>query len=372
MVLLFSVPIRLALALVVLAAAAIAIAQDSADDGSDATTALVLTSQQRKEKGVVIVTAGKRAFKERITAPGEVVLNAYSSSEVTPRIASHVLARYALLGEKVRKGQPLARLSSVQMAQAQGELIIAANEWRRVQKLGKETLSDRRYTQAQVAIQQATAKVQTFGMTQSQVKEFLTNNDVSQATGTYDVLSPQDGTVISEGFLVGERIDPGEVLFRLTDESSLWVEARLESRDSKQIAESMPARISVDGVRWIDGEIVQIAHSLDDKTRTRAIRIEIDNREDLLHPGEFVRVEFRPGTGEKVLAVPASAIVTLEQIPAVFRMIARDELVAVSVETGRTDGGWVEIRAGISDGDEIVIEGAFALKAELLKLQGGD
>ena len=372
MALLFSVPIRLALALVVLAAAAIAIAQDSADDGSDATTALVLTSQQRKENGVVIVTAGKRAFKERITAPGEVVLNAYSSSEVTPRIASIVLARYAILGEKVRKDQPLARLSSIEMAEAQGELLIAANEWRRVKEIGRETISDRRYTEAQVAIQQATAKVQTFGMTPSQVEKFLTNDDVSQATGAYDLLSPQDGTVHSDNFLVGERIEPGQVLFELTDESTLWIEAQLAASDARLISVNTPARISVDGVRWLDGAVVQLAHSLHDQTRTRAVRMEIDNQDDLLHPGEFVRVEFRLGTDQQVLAVPASAIVTMQQSPAVFRAMAGDELRAVLVETGRVYGGWVEIRAGISDGDEIAIAGVFVLKAELLKLQGGD
>ena len=368
----FFAPVRLALVLVVLAAAPIVMAQDRVHEDSNAAITLVLTSQQRKENGVVIAIAGKRSFKERLTAPGEVVLNAYSSSEVTPRIASHALARHALLGEKVRKGQPLARLSSVEMAQAQGELIIAANEWRRVQKIGRETISDRRYTEAQVAIQQAKAKVQTFGMTPSQVQEFMTNNDVSQATGAYDLLSPQDGTVISDNFLVGERIEPGQVLFELTDESSMWIEARLSASESRQISKATPARISLDGMRWIDGDIVQIAHSLDDQTRTRAIRIEIDNRDDLFHTGEFVQVEFRLGTDKEMLAVQASSIVTLRESPAVFRMTAGDELHAVLVETGRTDGSWVEIRAGISAGDEIAIEGVFALKAELLKLQGGN
>jgi multidrug efflux pump subunit AcrA (membrane-fusion protein) len=53
-------------------------------------------------------------------------------------------------------------------------------------------------------------------------------------------------------------------------------------------------------------------------------------------------------------------------------MTAGDELHAVLVETGRINGSWVEIRTGISAGDEIAIEGVFVLKAELLKLQGGD
>ena len=135
------------------------------------------------------------------------------------------------------------------MAEAQGELIIAANEWRRVQKLGKETLSGRRYTEAQVAIQQAMAKAQTYGMSEAQVKEFLSGDDVSKATGAYDLLSPQDGVVISDNFLVGERIEPGHVLFELTDESSLWVEARLAASKALEISRETPTRISNDGAR---------------------------------------------------------------------------------------------------------------------------
>lgn len=364
--------LRFALALLLLSFTPMVIAQDRVHAGIDTGVTVVLTSQQRKENGVVIAIAEKRSFKEPLTAPGEVVLNAYQSSKVTPRIASHTLARHVLLGETVIKGQPLVRLSSVEMARAQGDLIIAANEWERVKEIGRQTVSGRRYTEAQVAIQQAMARVQTFGMTQQQVKDFLANEDASHATGAYELLAPQNGTVISDNFLVGERIEPGQVLFELTDESSLWVDARVRTSDAQLISEEISTQISVDGVRWIAGEIVQIAHSLDDQTRTRMVRIEVDNQDDWLHPGEFVQVEFLLGNDSKVLAVPASSIVTLGGLPAIFRMMRGDELRAVFVETGRTAKGWVEIHAGIAAGDEIAIEGAFALKAELLKLQGGD
>lgn len=367
----FSV-MRLILVLLIVATVPITMAQVGDHEDRVSENSLILTSQQRQENGVVVAVVGKHSVEESLTAPGEVVLNSYSSSEVTPRIGSHALVRYALLGEEVRKGQPLARLSSVEMAKAQGDLLIAAGEWRRVQKIGRQTVSDRRYIEAEVAVQQAMAKAQTYGMTQSQVTEFLKNNDVSQATGAYDLLSPQNGIVISDNFLVGERIEPGEVLYKLTDESILWIEARLAAHNALKISQETPVRISNDGAHWKDGRILLIYHSLDEQTRTRIIRIEVDNRDELLHPGEFVEVEFLTGPGENVLAVPTSSIVAMNGSSVVFRMTKGDEFVARRIEAGTISENWVEVRSGLSEGDEIVVEGAFGLKAELLRSEPGE
>jgi len=366
------IPTNLALMLVILASPPMATARDGDVATRDGPATLILTSEQLKKNGVVIGRVAKREVSKTITAPGEVVLDAYQSSKVTPRIASHVLARHVILGEGVTKGQPLVRLSSVEMARAQGEALIAANEWRRIQKIGRETVSDRRFTEAQVAMQQAIARVQTFGMTQAQVREFLNTNDSSQATGAYNLLSPQNGTVMSDDFLVGERVEAGQILFELTDESTLWVEAKVSAPAANQIREATVARVSVDGAQWQNGEILLVSHSLDEQTRTRMVRIQLDNQDDLFHRGEFVQVELELGGGSEAIIVPKTAVVNLQGSSAVFQVIGRDRLQAVTVETGRVEGSWVEIRSGLSADDEVAIEGAFGLKAELLNQQGGD
>ncbi len=99
-------PVRLILVLAALVIAPITAAQDRTHNDSDAAITLILTQQQRQENGVVVAKAESRSLKGRHIAPGEVVMNAYSSSEVTPRIASHVLARHVVISEKVSKGQP--------------------------------------------------------------------------------------------------------------------------------------------------------------------------------------------------------------------------------------------------------------------------
>ena len=92
---------------------------------------------------------------EVLQAPGEVVDNAYGVTLITPRVAALVVRRHARLGDEVAAGAALVTLSSVEVAEAQGELRIAEQEWKRVESLGRDAVSGRRYTEAAVAVEQA-------------------------------------------------------------------------------------------------------------------------------------------------------------------------------------------------------------------------
>jgi membrane fusion protein, heavy metal efflux system len=128
---------------------------------------------EQKEAGVVIAKVEKRPVAKEVTAPGEVTLDIYRSAEVTPRIEAQVVKRHAVLGDIVKQGQPLVTLSSVEMAEAQGNLIVADREWKRIQQLGSDIVSAQRYVRAQVARQQAYSKVLAFGMTPKEIEALL-------------------------------------------------------------------------------------------------------------------------------------------------------------------------------------------------------
>ncbi len=127
-----------------------------------------LTTAEQRAAGIVIGRVAPRALSETVRVPGNVVINMYRSARVTPRITAQVVARHATLGESVKAGQPLVTLSGVAMAEAQGELIVANREWERSRSLGRQSVSERRYTEAQVARQLALAKVLAYGMTEAQ------------------------------------------------------------------------------------------------------------------------------------------------------------------------------------------------------------
>ncbi|MCT7004827.1 efflux RND transporter periplasmic adaptor subunit, partial [Salmonella enterica subsp. enterica serovar Carrau] len=70
----------------------------------------------------------------------------------------------------VKADQPLVVLSSVQVAETQGALIVAEQEWRRVSSLGPRAVSGRRYTEVQVQRDQARARLRAYGLSDGQIQ----------------------------------------------------------------------------------------------------------------------------------------------------------------------------------------------------------
>jgi RND family efflux transporter MFP subunit len=336
------------------------------EGGHEDHEAVHLSPAQRETLGIEIQRLRSRTLGDALNTPGEVRLNAYATAQVTPRIAAQVLARHARLGETVAEGQPLVTLSSVDMAQAQGELLVAEREWRRVRRLGEKVVSERRYLEARVARQQARARVRAYGMQDGQVDGLL-RGDTEQADGSFQLLAPQAGTVIRDAFIQGELVEPGRVLFEITDEHLRWVEARMPPGDATRVEVGDRARIRYHAA-WLEGRVVQIHHTVDEATRTQGVRIEVPDPEHRLHPGVFVDVSVLIGAGEPVLALPESAVLRGPDGDWLV-FVAGDEPGAFApeaVELVRSAAGLAVIR-GLPAGTEVVTRGAFFLQSELAK-----
>lgn len=107
-----------------------------------------LTAEQIRTAGIETLVVQQDEVAGVVTAPGEVSLNAYRTTKVAPRIAAQIIKRHVQLGQNVEPGQVLVTLSSVEVAQAQGELLVSDREWQRVKKLGRKVVSERRYIEA--------------------------------------------------------------------------------------------------------------------------------------------------------------------------------------------------------------------------------
>ena len=338
---------------------------DDHGDEEEEGGSVAITPEQQQVAGIVVEPLVTRRIAGEITAPGEVKLNAYLTSKVAPRITAQVMARHVRLGDHVTQGQPMITLSSVEMAEAQGTLQLAEREWQRVKSLGRDTVSASRYTEAQVAQQQAHGKVRAYGMTSSQANALVTGNQ-SNADGTFQLVAPRAGTVIRDDFVEGEFVEPGRVLFEVSDETRIWVEASLTPEEAIGIEEGAVARVRV-GKSWLDGEVVQAHHVLNETTRTLAVRIEVPNTDERLHPGLFVDTRIGVGSLVDVTAVPEEAVL---RSPAgdwvVFVESAPGEFRPVEVELRRTIQGLAVIE-GVDPGARVVTLGAFFVQSELAK-----
>jgi len=333
------------------------------EHGDEAGSPLRMTAAEKAAAGLQVETLAPMQLGEVLQAPGEVVDNAYGVTLITPRVEALVVRRHAKLGDEVRAGAPLVTLSSVEVAQAQGELQIAEQEWARVQALGREAISGRRYTESAVAVEQARAKARAYGLPPDATKA---------ANGEFTLFAPHAGRLTEDEFVIGQRIEPGFTLFRLVDESTVWVDATLPAEIARRVVVGKDATVVAAGVK-LQGRVVQSAHRTSEDTRNAHVRIEVSNEGDQLHAGDFVEVSLEAGAaGIDQLAVPTEAVVQLQGQTVVFRERATGEFEPVPITAGAVAGDHTILAAGVAAGDRIVVAGTYALKARLLKAQIGE
>jgi cobalt-zinc-cadmium efflux system membrane fusion protein len=337
---------------------------DAADEhGDEADAPLTMTAEEQTAAGLRIEVLAPMSLGEVLQAPGEVVDNAYGVTLITPRVESLVVRRHARLGDEVAAGAALVSLSSVEVAEAQGELRIAEQEWQRVQSLGKEAVSGRRYTEAAVAVEQARAKARAYG---------IAGSVSGSANGEYTLFAPHAGRLTEDDFVIGQRIEPGFTLFRLVDESTVWVDATLPAEIARRVVVGKDATVVAAGVR-LPGRVVQSAHRTAEDTRNAHVRVEVPNDGDQLHAGDFVEVSLSvDGSGIDQLAVPTESIVQLQGQTVVFREKSAGEFEPVPVKAGAVVGNHTILATGVAAGDRVVVAGTYALKAQLLKAQLGE
>ncbi|MBS0438059.1 MAG: efflux RND transporter periplasmic adaptor subunit [Proteobacteria bacterium] len=336
----------------------------------DHTDPLTLDAKTQHDAGIVLATLGLRTLAGELKAPGEVKADAYATVLVSPRVEAQVIARRAKLGDVVKAGAALVVLSSVEVAAIQSELIVAEQDWQRIAALGAQAVSGRRYNEARAARDLARAKLRAYGVTAQQIDALLRKGS-NAADGSFELLAPVAGRITTDTFLIGERIEPGRTLFTLVQEDSVWVEAQLAPADAARVQAGAVARVIAHGMT-LPGTVVQRAHQTDAHTRTVPVRIAIDNREDLLHPGELVEARIQVGDGAAALAVPTEAVVLLQNQATVFVARSASRFEPVPVVAGETRAGWTAIPQGLKAGDSYVSQGAFVLKARLLRSQLGD
>ena len=341
--------------------------EESHDDHDevDKDDAVEISKAQQQFADIVVEPLQLLSLSSEISAPGEVKLNTYLTRKVAPRITAQIMQRHVQLGEHVETGQPLVTLSSIEMAETQGALQVANREWQRVKVLGKSTVSERRYTEAQIAQQQALSRARAYGMTKGQINALLTGSKNS-VDGKLQLLSPQSGTVTRDDFFEGEFVEPGRELFEISDESKIWVHANLTPDDARLVKTNGQARVRVNDV-WLNGRVILAHHVLDETTRTQAVRIEVDNPDEQLHPGLFVETRISISTLDEVIAVPEDAVLRSSDGDwVIFIETAPGKFKALEVDVIRSINGLVVIE-GVKSNTRVVTQGAFFVQSEIAK-----
>ena len=336
----------------------------ASEDAHEEEAGLALTAEQRNMLNLQVITLQPEENATRtLTVPAEITSNQYRTWVVPVRIDSQVQSRSATLGQHLKKGEPIATLFSPAMAQLQSDLQVAADAWRRVNNLGRRTVGNQRYLDAQGQYQSLRARARGYGLDDDAIAAIEAGKSEK---GIYTLTAPDDGLVLEDAFQQGQWLTAGSSLVTLVDESELWAEAALPPSPGLQIATGTPARVIV-GDTTVDGQVIQSGHRLNPVTRTLSVRVAIPNAGHLLHPGMFADVTLSLAAPENALTVPEEALT---------RGPDGDWQLFVEEEPGHYKpveiqlNGQLENRrivTGIAPDTRVVTRGAFFLASEMAK-----
>jgi RND family efflux transporter MFP subunit len=125
----------------------------------------------------------------------------------------------------------------------------------------------------------------------------------------------------------------------------------------------------------VTGTIAQVAGTLDEQTRTVAVRIVLPNPGHRLRPGMFATARIQ-GTHDheerRLLAIPWTAVQDIDDHRAVFVRVDEGVFELRRIHTGERAGDDVEVLNGLDAGEQVVTEGSFLLKGQLLRSTLGE
>jgi membrane fusion protein, copper/silver efflux system len=296
--------------------------------------------------GVSTEPAAMRVIAEPVRAPGTIELDERRVAVISLRTEAFVEAvEDVTSGSEVRTGQRLARIYSPAIAGAAAEY---------AQALASRNDASARGTRQRLLNLGAPAPL---------LADIERTREVPLA---FTLVAPRDGAVLERNIVDGQRVAPGDVLFRIADHSAVWAMVDVAERDLAAIAEGQPAEVRVRSHpdRTFAGKVALVYPHLNSATRTVAVRIELPNTDLLFKPAMYAQAEIDSGGGGPVLAVPDSAVIDSgdRQVVIVDKGDGRFEPRAVRL--GRRGVGHVEVRDGVSEGEAVVTTANFLIDAE--------
>jgi RND family efflux transporter MFP subunit len=328
----------------------------------------------------VEVAAVKRGdMTESLTVVGNLIGEA--TVEAVPKVSGRLDEVTVRLGDRVRKGQTLARIEDREIAeqvkQAQASFDVAAATIRQREAdlrlaqtnldrsrnlfdrslIPKQTYddTDARYQAAAAQLDLAKAQYQQAQARLDELKINLANTVIA---------SPVSGFVGKRALDPGAWVTPNSSFISVVDIGIVRLVANVVEKDLRRISPGMKADVAVDAYpgEHFTGRIAHVAPVLDPATRTAQIEVEIENSSFRLKPGMYAKVSFVVEHKEHVLLVPANAVIDNAGKKGVYVPGEGDIAKFQPVTLGMSDPDEIEITAGVTEGMHVISTGAAALR----------
>ena len=268
-------------------------------------------------------------------------------------IAAHFPGRIEQLqadytGLFIGKGEKLATMYSPEMMQAQQELILSATN-----KEGQPRM-----------YQAARDRLKLFNLTENQIARIEESGQVSATT---DVYATRSGYLTRRAVSEGDYVRTGQTLFAIAGLGNVWVELDAYENHLGQIHTGQQVKFMIVAHPEIEfgGQVEFVDPFINQQTRTARVRLTVANPDNILRPGMLVEADLT-GSAQHRLVIPETAVLWTGKKSVVYVKKSRENGFTFEyreIETGpRTAEGYPVI-SGLSAGDEIAVNGVFAIDA---------
>ncbi|MSV31873.1 MAG: efflux RND transporter periplasmic adaptor subunit [Bryobacterales bacterium] len=357
-----------------------------------------LSPELQKTAGLRIAEVERRNVPLLIRANGRLVADEEKTHKAGALVDGRVVKVFVNIGDRVQKGQVLARIHShdihesrsvfqkakLELARLETQRSFAEkNRDRILRLLDLKAASQEQLDHAESEVKNMLAGIDTAHLeiqrARQHLEEFLevsAEDHPEHKQGEFDhdddtapIKAPAAGVIISRSISSGSVAKPGDDLFVISDLSSIWMLAAIPEENMGRITAGMNAKVFIRAFndRPFPGILTRTGDQLDPATRTVQARIVLANPQGELKPEMYATAELAAGGTGEAFYVPQESIQEMNGHSIVFVATRTNKFHARPVETGSRAGASIAIVSGLSAGDRVVTRGAFLLKSEMLK-----
>lgn len=341
-----------------------------------------LPRQVRLPEGTLTSSGIKTEISKRsvlattVKLPGEIV----SEPDRTARLSSATAGRLEQVnfneGALVTKGQPLAILRVPDVGRLRGAFAAvtakakaAAANAQRLRLLKESGLG------AEQVVIDAEADAHAQEAEANALGEQLSAIGVNSQVGSgflVTLRAPISGVVVSRDAVVGQPINAEHVLATVVDLSEVWFLGRVFEKDLGRLETRAKADVQLNAFpqEHFEGVVEYVGQQTDPVARTLTARIRLKNPKMRLRIGLFGSAQVavsEPTSDNPRIIIPRDAVTEVAGKSVVFVKAKDGDFVVHDVELGDSALSSIQVLSGLSEGEEVVVEGVFTLKSLMLK-----
>lgn len=320
---------------------------------------LKLSKQQIELGNIKTMEIHKGSFDNSYILNGKLVLNQNLTNQISAKIGGRVDKLFIkATGETISEGQALYVVYSPELLQAKNDYLIA------IENKSASIKSDIDYDALAKA---AKTKLLLWGLTEEQIAQLKKSADE-----TFTILSPFSGIVTEMQIREGDYVNDGAPILSVNSMKQLWAEAQVYSNEMNLVKKGTKVSVSIDGQDEALQTLVDFTYpEFNLQAQYMLARTEVENPKGLLKVGTQANIVLPMGKSEG-LTLPVNAVIQSSSGAIIWVKNQDGTFQNRMVSVGKSNGDLIEITDGLSEGESVVISGAYLLQSEFVFKKGNN